>query len=47
MQLLLEHGANVNAKDRTQNTPLHLALRSRVSDTVKVFIQHKADVRAP
>ncbi|KAJ8681809.1 hypothetical protein QAD02_017601 [Eretmocerus hayati] len=43
MQLLLNHGANVNAKDYLLSTPLHCANREEI---VLLLIEHKADVDA-
>lgn len=32
VQLLLQHGADIDARDQSQSTPLHLAMRDWVSD---------------
>jgi ankyrin repeat protein len=43
-QRLLEHGANVNAQNKDQETPLHLASRFRLHDMAIFLLQHGADV---
>ncbi|KAH8982519.1 ankyrin repeat-containing domain protein [Lactarius akahatsu] len=50
VQLLLDHGANVNAKDNRGQTPLHQVLGSfEESDfpVVQLLVERGADVNAP
>jgi len=46
VQLLLKHGANVDAKDNTDSTPLHLASRCRLLDAIQLLLQNGANVHA-
>ena len=46
MQLLIKHGADVDARDQSQSTPLHLASSRRDAETVQLLIEHRADVHA-
>ena len=46
VQLLVDHGADVNALDLSHSTPLHLASLQGVLDAVQVLIKHGADVNA-
>src|SRR6201996_5865555 len=46
IRLLLEHGADVSARDDTHSTPLHLASSNGNNDAVKLLIRHGADVNA-
>lgn len=46
MQLLIQHGADVTARDDTHSTPLHLAASKGCAETVDVLIQHGSDVNA-
>jgi hypothetical protein len=46
MQLLIEHGANVNARDRDQVTPLHQWSSTGNHKAVRQLIEHGADVNA-
>ena len=45
--VLLEHGADVTARDNTHSTPLHRALSLGSPDIVRLLIEHGADVNAP
>ncbi|KAN0141633.1 Ankyrin repeat-containing domain protein [Lactarius tabidus] len=42
--LLLEHGADINAQNKDQETPLHLASRLRLHDMARFLLKHGADV---
>lgn len=44
VDLLLEHGAEVNAKTSTGATPLHKAIEARHLQTVKALVEHGANV---
>ena len=46
VRLLIDHGAEVNAKDQTKSTPLHLASSVGSIDTVRLLIDHGAEVTA-
>ena len=46
VQLLIEHGADVTAKDEASSTPLHLACSHGSAKTVQLLIEHGADVAA-
>jgi cytohesin len=43
---LLESGADVNAQNKDQETPLHLASRLRLHDMVRFLLKNGADVNA-
>ena len=45
-QVLIEHGADVNAKDESKSSPLHLALRGGHVGFAQVLVEHGADVNA-
>jgi len=45
-ELLLAHGAKVNAKDSLGYTPLHLAVRNGHKDVAEVLLAHGADADA-
>ncbi|KAH9044350.1 ankyrin repeat-containing domain protein [Lactarius pseudohatsudake] len=44
MKLLIQHGADVAARDNSNSTPLHLASFKGGAESVQLLIQHKADV---
>ncbi len=44
VKLLLDQGADFNAKDESGNTPSHLASIFRHDEIIDLLIQHKADV---
>src|SRR6266702_1101144 len=44
MQSLIQHGADVTARDNSNSTPLHLASFKGGVESVQLLIQHKADV---
>ena len=46
LKVLLEHGADPDAKDRDELTPLHCAARKGFIDIAKLLIEHKANVNA-
>jgi ankyrin repeat protein len=46
VRLLIEHGADVSAQDKTYSTPLHLAASDVSAETVRLLIEHGADVAA-
>ena len=46
VRVLLEHGADVSARDDTHSTPLHLASFKGNSEAIKLLIRHGADVNA-
>jgi ankyrin repeat protein len=46
VRLLIEHGADVNAKDKSHSTPLHLASSKGSYEIVELLIEHGADVSA-
>ncbi|KAH8982130.1 ankyrin repeat-containing domain protein [Lactarius hatsudake] len=43
-QRLLERGAEVNAQNKDQETPLHLASRLRLHEIARILLKHGADV---
>ncbi|MBV9125223.1 MAG: ankyrin repeat domain-containing protein, partial [Planctomycetes bacterium] len=45
-EVLLAHGADVNARDRSKITPLHRAAEYGRSDVVKLLLAHQADRHA-
>ena len=44
--LLIDHGADVTAQDKTSSTPLHLASSFGGAEAARVLIKHGADVAA-
>jgi ankyrin repeat protein len=44
VRLLIKHGADVSAQDKTHSTPLHLAAFTGSSETVRLLLEHGADV---
>jgi ankyrin repeat protein len=46
MHLLIQHGADVSARDNLNLTPLHLASRWGGTESVQLLIQHRGDVNA-
>lgn len=47
VQLLVRHGADVNARDFADNTPLHAAAQAGKADIVKFLLERKADPNVP
>jgi ankyrin repeat protein len=45
-RLLLEHGADVNARENDRSTPLHVAARNGRVEVVRVLLEHGANVAA-
>lgn len=43
-ELLLRHGANVNAKNCSDSTPLHLAVEENSQELVNLLLRHGADI---
>ena len=47
MELLIsKHHADVEARDKDQRTPLHMAIQYSNPDIVKTLLEHRADVGA-
>ncbi len=46
IRLLIDHGANVNARDVAESTPLHFAARYADKQTVELLLTKGADVNA-
>ena len=51
MQMLMDHGANVNAKDKGGSTPLHILVQTistafDAEETSRLLIQYGADIRS-
>lgn len=47
VQLLLDHGANPNLKDKMGETPLYMAVTNGHADTILALVKAGADVEAP
>ena len=45
-RLLLEHGADVNTRNNTGATPLHIAVDNRLIEVVRMLLEHGANVGA-
>jgi ankyrin repeat protein len=45
-RVLLEHGADVTARDDTYSMPLHLISSTRSPEVARLLIEHGADVNA-
>jgi len=45
-ELLIKHGADVNAKQENNITPLHLAAKNGQPAMLKLLIDNKADAHA-
>ena len=46
VELLVEQGADVTAKDKSFSTPLHLASSFATPEIVRLLIEHGADITA-
>lgn len=44
MEVLLQHGADLNAVNKSSCSPLHVAANKQFLHCVQVLIKHKADV---
>ena len=44
VRLLIEHGADLAARDKTHSTPLHMTTRLQSAKSVQLLIEHGADV---
>ena len=45
LEMLLQHGANVNLKNDEKSTALHLAVAKQQVKSVALLLKYKADVR--
>jgi ankyrin repeat protein len=45
-KLLITNGANVNAVDRNNSTPLHLASGSGITEIAEILVENGANVNA-
>jgi ankyrin repeat protein len=45
-RLLLEHGAEVNRRDKDNQTPLHLAMGRERFKLARILLEHGADANA-
>lgn len=46
VRLLIKHGGDVAAHDKTHSTPLHEASSLGLEESVRILIEHDADVNA-
>ncbi|MCR5257463.1 MAG: ankyrin repeat domain-containing protein, partial [Desulfovibrio sp.] len=46
LEILLDKGVDVNAKDKHGITPIHLAAQNDSSDAVKLLLERGADINA-
>ena len=46
LNLLIDHGIDINAKDRFNNTPLHLACGNNNTNSARFLLDHGADIHA-
>jgi ankyrin repeat protein len=46
VRLLIKHGADITAQDKTRSTPLHMASSIGLAECVRLLIEHGADVTA-
>jgi ankyrin repeat protein len=47
VSLLLQHGANLNARSKTRYTALMIAVSHHATDSVRLLLAHEADVTSP
>ena len=47
VKLLVNNGADVNARDKHKHTPLHYASKKASADVIKVLVDAGADIGAP
>ena len=46
IEILIEHGANVNSLDREGRTPLHIAVYYSLEGIVRILLRNGADINA-
>ena len=46
VRLLVKHGADVTAQDKTRSTPLHMASSIRLAGVMHILIEHGAGINA-